>query len=372
MTNPIKADILVVDDDPFILELLQIHLEAEGFTPVLAENGQHALELLSEHEESIQAIVSDVEMPELDGYQLCEEIRADERFQTLPFVFVSSHTDLDEKLKGYSVGGDDYIAKPIEPEEVILKVRHIIGNRIKHEALNQQMQDSFKTAMHAMTYSGRLGQILTFIKEATHITNFKDLAMQLFDTLEDLGLNSVIQFHVRMNLLPFRKNGTMTPLESNVMELARKEGRFFDFGCRTIVNYSEFSLLVKNMPVDNQDDYGAIKDILGNLCDAVEVIVKLLLSNELTAEKTQSMSVADEALAEVKTSLQMIQSENERSIEVMIGEMEVAMISLGLTDAQEEVLRSITFQYLEDSTRAFERVKALYQSFEEIHKTLKQ
>lgn len=372
MTNPIQADVLVVDDDPLILQLLQIHLESEGFNPVLAENGQQALECLSEHAETILSIISDVEMPELDGYALCEAVRADERFQAMPFVFVSAHTDLDEKLKGYSVGGDEYISKPIEPAEVILKVRNIIDNRVKHESLSKQASDSFSAAMNAMTYTSRLGQVLSFIKDATDIKTFEALAMRLFETMEGLGLSSVIQFHVRMNLLPFSKSGAMSPLESNVIELARSRGRFFDFGARTIVNYTHFSLLVKNMPVDNQDDYGAIKDILGNLCDAIEVIVKLLLSNELTAEKTQSMSVADNALADVKTAMQMIQAENEKAVEVMIGEMEVAMISLGLTDAQEEVLRAITFQYLEDSTKAFEKVKDLYRSFEVIHKTLNQ
>ncbi|MDH5472180.1 MAG: response regulator [Gammaproteobacteria bacterium] len=372
MNNSSNATILVVDDDPLILQMLQVHLESEGFNSILAENGQQALKSLAVHGEHIQAIISDVEMPELNGYELCEAIRANDCFQSLPFIFVSAHTDLDERLKGYSVGGDEYISKPIDAEEVIIKVRHIINNRIQHDSLNQQVQESFRTAMHAMTYSGRLGQVLGFLKEATHITTFDDLAMCLFETLESLGLNAVIQFHIRMNLLPFRKNGKMTPLESNVMELARREGRFFDFGARTIINYADFSLLVKNMPVDNPDDYGAIKDILGNLCDAVEVLVKLLSSKEVTEEKKHSMLVADEALAEVKSSLQMIQAENEQAIENMIGEMEDAMISLGLTDAQEEILRSITFQFLEDSTRAFEQVKALYQSFEEIHKTLKQ
>ena len=372
MNDRLKTDILIVDDDPLILQLLQIHLESEGFNPVLAENGQQALECLDEHAETIQSIISDVEMPELDGYALCEAVRADQRFQSLPFVFISAHTDLDEKLKGYSVGGDDYIVKPVEPEEVILKVRHIIDNRIKHESLSKQASDSFNAAMNAMTYTSRLGLVLSFIKDATHIKTVEDLAMRLFETMESLGLNSVIQFHVRMNLLPFSKNGSMTPLETNVIELARSRGRFFDFAARTIVNYQHFSLLVKNMPIDNPDDYGAIKDVLGNLCDAVEVIVQLILSNELTEEKSQSMSVADSALADIKTAMQMIQSENERAVEIMIGEMEDAMISLGLTDAQEEVLRSITFQYLEDSTRAFEKVKDLYRSFEDIHKTLNQ
>ena len=74
----------------------------------------------------------------------------------------------------------------------------------------------------------------------------------------------------------------------------------------------------------------------------------------------------------ISLNMQIIKSENEKAVEVMIGEMEDAMISLGLTDAQEDLLRLITFQYLEDSTRAFEKVKDLYRSFETIHKTLNQ
>ncbi|MDH5484614.1 MAG: response regulator [Gammaproteobacteria bacterium] len=367
---PSNINILVVDDDPLILELLCTHLELAGFSPVAAADGLQAMEFLSGDKTIFTAIISDVEMPGMDGYALCEKIREDERLQSLPFIFVSSHIDIDEKLKGYSVGADEYITKPIEVEEVILKLRNIIDNRINHESLSKQLAESYRAAMNAMTYSGRLGQVLQFINSVNNVESFEELAQKLFETLDVFGLNSVIQLHTRKSLLGFSRKGGVTPLESNVLELTRDKGRFFDFGARTIVNYKDFSLLVKNMPVDNADNYGAIKDVLGNLGDAIEVVVKMLLSNEITQEKSYTISSADSALNEMKLSLQVIQTNNERAIENMIGSMEDAMITLGLTDAQEETLRSITFQYLHDSTRAFEEVNELYNSFVAVQKTL--
>ena len=245
MTNETNV-ILTIDDDPAILAFLQIHLSTEGYTTIQAANGKEALKILEQDTGEIKAILSDVEMPEMDGYELCQRVRENDKLSSLPFIFISSHTELEEKLKGYSVGADEYIAKPlVDPNELILKTKNFINNKLQHTTLTNQLSESFNTTMQAMTYSSHLGQILLFLQDCSHYTNFKDVAKRLFETTESLGANVVIQFRTPYGHESYRKDGSVSPLEDNIIELSLKKDRFIDFNTRTIITYENFSLLVK-------------------------------------------------------------------------------------------------------------------------------
>ena len=151
MTNESNV-ILTVDDDPAILAFLQIHLNTEGYTTIQAANGKEALEILEKDTGEIKAILSDVEMPEMDGHEFCQKVRQNDKLSSLPFIFISVHTELDEKLVGYSAGADDYIAKPLtDPNELILKTKNFIENKLQHETLTKQVSDSFNTDITILT-----------------------------------------------------------------------------------------------------------------------------------------------------------------------------------------------------------------------------
>lgn len=245
-----KQSVLIVDDEPELLEFLSVVLSAGGFDSIKATNGQEALNILEKNEGQFQAILSDVHMPDMDGYEFCKTIRADQRFQNLPFLFISALTDLDEKLTGYSAGADDYISKPItEPQELIAKTKYFIENKLQHVTLTKQLSESFQTTMQAMTYSSHLGAVLLFLQDASHLTNFPEMAKRLLETTENLGMNAVIKFTTMNGDVSFRNHGEVTPLEVNIMELAKQKSRFFDFEARTIISYDNFSLLIKNMQI---------------------------------------------------------------------------------------------------------------------------
>lgn len=233
--------ILTVDDDPGILVYLELHLSTEGYSTIKATNGKEALNILEQDNGTIKAILSDVEMPEMNGYELCEKVRENEQLKSLPFIFISAHTELDEKLKGYAVGGDEYIAKPlIEPSELIVKTKNFIENKLQHVTLTKQLSDSFNTTMQSMTYSSYLGQVLLFLQDSTHLSSLADVANRLFETTEGLGVNAVIQFRTADGYQNFRKNGAVSPLEENIIQLAQQKDRFFDFDARTIISISIF------------------------------------------------------------------------------------------------------------------------------------
>ncbi|MBC1400189.1 response regulator transcription factor [Listeria booriae] len=114
--------ILVVDDDPHIRQLVGHHLRAEGFHVLEAENGVHAETLLNE--DQVHLAIVDLMMPEMDGLELCQRIRAD--YPEIPVIMLTAKDALLDKAQGFEAGTDDYVTKPFEPQELIFRVRALL------------------------------------------------------------------------------------------------------------------------------------------------------------------------------------------------------------------------------------------------------
>ncbi|WP_456288818.1 response regulator transcription factor [Paenibacillus sp. AK002] len=113
--------ILIADDDAHIRELLQYHLQNEGYTVLTASDGEEASALLAE--EQVHLAVVDVMMPNKDGYQLCEEIR---RYYDVPVILLTAKDQLVDKERGFAVGTDDYLTKPFEPRELLFRIKALL------------------------------------------------------------------------------------------------------------------------------------------------------------------------------------------------------------------------------------------------------
>ena len=121
--------ILVVEDNPTIRLLIRKGLEKEGFEVIDVENGELALELIKENVPEL--IISDVVMPRVDGFQLVKEIRKRFGNPLLPFIFLTVKDEVDDYIKGYELGADDYLTKPFDMEKLIDRVR----KRLKKTAI---------------------------------------------------------------------------------------------------------------------------------------------------------------------------------------------------------------------------------------------
>ena len=363
-----KHHILIIDDEAEILELLNILITSEGYETTKATNGTEALALLEQHK--FDAIVSDVQMPEMNGYQLVVNLRENPATKDIPFVFVSALTTLEEMLQGYELGADEYIKKPIDPNEVVIKLNHIIESKLKHVNLNQQLGETQKAAMQAMSYSSYLGQVLQFIQNSLTCDSFDSLAKEVFNALEMLGLIGTLQIHTHDGIKTYSPNGQVNPLEANIIEMARKKGRFFDFENRTLVNHDEFSLLLKNMPIDQAEQYGLFKDILGNLCTAIEARVKFLLSQRVSEQRNDIMHSVDNIITDVDKMFSDIQQESIDAIQTMMSDIEDAFLSLGLTESQEDSIRGIIKTCLFKTDTAFGKGRSLTSKLKSVHESL--
>lgn len=111
--------IMLVDDEPDLLDLLDKALKLEGFHSIIKiDNGQSAVTVCQEIQPDM--IILDVMLPDMDGYEVCKQIRA---FSHCPILFLSSKNDEVDKILGLAVGGDDYVTKPFSPKEVAYRVK---------------------------------------------------------------------------------------------------------------------------------------------------------------------------------------------------------------------------------------------------------
>ena len=115
-------NILVVDDDKSTRMLLKAVLEAENYTVITAENGEDALEAMDHHH--VDLVVLDVMMPKMDGYEFTKTLRQSDN--NLPILMVSAKQLPADKHKGFIVGTDDYMTKPIDEEEMLLRIRALL------------------------------------------------------------------------------------------------------------------------------------------------------------------------------------------------------------------------------------------------------
>lgn len=116
-----KARILVVDDEDRIRRLIRMYLEREDFLIEEAEDGKEALNLALQNHYDL--ILLDVMMPEMDGIEVCEEIRKE---KTTPIIMLTAKGEEANRVQGFEVGADDYIVKPFSPREVILRVKAVL------------------------------------------------------------------------------------------------------------------------------------------------------------------------------------------------------------------------------------------------------
>jgi two-component system alkaline phosphatase synthesis response regulator PhoP len=124
MSNSSKQKILIVDDEPDILELIEYNLKKEGYQVFLARNGQEAV---AEAKKALpDLIVLDIMMPKMDGIEACRIMRTMPEFKNTFMVFLTARSEEYSEIAGFNVGADDYIAKPIKPRALVSRINAIL------------------------------------------------------------------------------------------------------------------------------------------------------------------------------------------------------------------------------------------------------
>jgi two-component system sensor histidine kinase/response regulator len=159
-----KPVILIVDDQPQNIELLEVYLIPQGYEIVKASSGEEALEKLVHNK--IDLVLLDVMMPKMSGFEVLEKLRADEKTRLIPVVMVTALKETEDRVKALEAGCDDFISKPFDKSELIARIKSLL--RIK------SMYDKVKEATEAKSkftsmVSHELRSPLTVIKESINV-----------------------------------------------------------------------------------------------------------------------------------------------------------------------------------------------------------
>jgi len=143
-----KKSILIIDDDITIRKLLSFHLKNNGYLPFEAVGADEGFGILKE--KNIDLVLCDVTMDEMDGFTFCRKVREDQNYRTLPFVFVTAKTSLEDKTTALDAGGDDLITKPFDVNELLIKVKALLKRTdiYKVYGVKKNIENSFSRSSY--------------------------------------------------------------------------------------------------------------------------------------------------------------------------------------------------------------------------------
>jgi CheY-like chemotaxis protein len=364
--------ILAVDDEPFNLEIIEEILEDLDLQLVTAESGPECLEVLESF--SPQVVLLDVSMPGMDGYEVCRKIKANPATKDIVVMFVSARGSVEERMEGYSVGAEDYIVKPFAHGELKSKLSNLGQILLEKESLEQQVEDATSTAFSAMATSSEMGQIVNYIEQIGQIDDVTELAQALISCLSSFGLNCNMELRIDGERNHFASSGLCSPIVLELFEILKSKGRLHEFQNRILVNYENLSLLILNMPEDDEAKHGRIRD---HICFIVSVTEQQLLSILTKKELEDQQRNLSEVISMVHSKFTGLMSllddnrkHNEEVFRSLQEQFENRIPTMGLDEDQEVFIFSNVDEAIQNSVAREESITKVRAAFSEIEADL--
>jgi len=335
--------VFIVDDDEIILTVLREILAEQCAVECFASAEACRARLV---ERKPDMLLLDLTLPGMDGYTFCRELKDDWETQDIPVVFVSANDDIETRLSCYEAGGEDFIIKPFAPAEIQCKLQ--VAERIiaSKRTLNEQAGYAQRTALSAMTSMGELGVVLQFLSRSFACDDVEALATAILEASRQWDLQAAVQLRLDGRIYSVSANGAEVPLEVAVLNHMRNSGRIFQFKSRCVFNYGNVTLLLNNMPLDDDERAGRIRDNVALLAEGADARMQAIESDLRARRRREGIEAV---LPRVQQVVQSVQANYRRSsFELTQSMVEFeqmlvkAFISLGLTEEQEEFLTGIT------------------------------
>ncbi|WP_455208564.1 response regulator [Kaarinaea lacus] len=352
-----RPRILVVDDEPFNLEIMQEILE-EDFEVAYAKSGQECMDMVMDVMPDV--VLLDVNMPGMSGYEVCQQLKENPKTTNIPVTFVSALDTLAERLAGYEVGGDDYICKPFEAGELLSKVSIAVKYKKERESLMANAEQAMSKALSAMKNTGDVEALLDFMRSTMNCDAPEKLTDLALYTISAMGLRSSVQVRNGDEVIHKSSDGAVNQLERTVVKKISREDQIVDLGVRSVFNFDHVSVLIKNMPLDNQAKYDQVKKSIALLTEAIEIrMVSLTQPQQQQASVNTKTYTTNEIEAVTQRTIDLL-DELEQSIinlapkyiKVMsdLGyRLESCFSELALTEGQEQLLMDLVDQSINDA-----------------------
>ena len=192
---PDQATILIVDDQPQNLRLLDAVLQPRGYRTIAADSGEVALELLSREE--VDLVLLDILMPGMDGYEVCRRIREQADTAFLPVVMITA-SDTAQKQRATEAGADNFVTKPFDQGELLARVKSLVRIKDYHDTITRQAEE---LAVWNRELNDRVQAQVALLERATRLRRF--LAPQMAELILDSGDESFLESHRREVVVVF-------------------------------------------------------------------------------------------------------------------------------------------------------------------------
>ncbi|MDN3390185.1 response regulator [Pseudoalteromonas sp. APC 3691] len=364
--------ILAVDDEPFNLEIIEEILEELDFELQVATSGPECLNMVEGY--MPQVILLDVSMPQMNGYEVCKALKANQNTAHIIVVFVSARGTVEERMEGYSVGAEDYIVKPFGHDELKSKLKNLNQVLVEKQSLEKQVEDATSTAFNAMANSSEMGQIVNYVENIGFINDPQELGKALIDCLQSFDLQSNVEFRESNEISHFALNGLCSPIVVELFEMLKNKGRLHEFSHRILVNYELISLLILNMPDHDPDKHGRIRDHVCFIVSVTEQQLRAITTKKmLEAQQAKLNAVASTVHSKFHGLISLLndnRQNNEKVFKQLQEELEERIPTMGLDEDQEVFIYKKVDETIQNSVAREESVVQVKAAFAEIEQDL--
>ncbi len=330
---------------------LTTHLSKLALEDFLVEIFDHPNACLQRMSDVVpEILVLDLPDDDQEAINFCKEVKDDFMLNSAHVLIISPNSDIETQLACYDAGAEDVLERPVETEKLQRKLQ-IMGRFLKEKhSLSHQAGFATQTAMSAMSSMGELGLVLQFMGRSLVCNSPETLASEILNTVRQYDLASAIQFRLPEGDITFGEDGINVPLEMSVLNHARSAGRIFQFKTHCVFNFGLMTLLIKNMPLEDQEKCGRIRDNLAHLAEGAAERLRTLCLEREVEEKRNSLS---NTLSEVENALDTVYANYRRSTldltQTMLEYQEAlgrSFVHLQLTGEQESQLTTTASTYM--------------------------
>jgi CheY-like chemotaxis protein len=331
-----------VDDDATMRLIIESSLDS-SYVVETFDCGEVCLDRVKELLPDL--FLLDIELPGLNGHDLCRQIRKIPEANDIPVVFISTHDDLETVVAGYDAGGDDYVVKPVDVLILNRKIENIRRIQRDKVALLGQAKSAEELATSVLANLGEYAVLIKFLRSLNGCDNPRALLDSLFQLLRGYRLDAAIQLRLPGLEKTFGEDGESRPLEVSVINHVRNMDRIFQFNRRAAYNFERITILVNNMPIHDPELCGRVRD---NVVIAAECANVKLHVQRINAEHSQSKVTAANLLDALQSAVmdferKYLQAHYNGSLltQDLLDELATAFASLGLSEQQETRIDSI-------------------------------
>ncbi len=355
-----KETILIVDDTNEIRLFLKMILE-DDYIVSEVNSGKSCLSHIEK--ELPDLLLLDVNMPGMNGYQVCEQLRKNPQTKNLPIIFVSGLDSVEERLAGFEAGGDEYVIKPIDPTDLFNKISSTLQRSQESKTAKEEAAGAMQIAMEAMTVNSELGQIVEFVKTGQKLNTTVEIGNAMLSITQEFQLNSCIMVKINKKTEFFGCDEDSMEAQF-LVKASNSEKRIFSSGIRTIIRDNSIVLLIKNMPLDNENLYGRLKDHLAVLMDIAQgYLNRVLLQENIKHQRKELLvKIIDVTEDQIKHVSSKIHDHNIKSMHIiqgMVTELEQMLFGLGLDDDQEDQLMKLASKTTLELEKSSKTTKSL-------------